>query len=169
MNTNKTSNFGKLVSSVRRLHEHLQHSAINAVNQTLTIRNWLIGYYIVEFEQNGEDRAKYGSSLLGRLSEKINIRGLTSPELSRCRQFYTIYPQTFETVSQKFKGYLSEEILGTLSQESNLHYPTKNSKATQNIITKLSYSHIVELIKIDESLKRTFYEVECIENEIKTL
>ena len=39
----------------------------SAVNQLLTIRNWAIGYYIVEFEQNGKARAEYGSNLLEKL------------------------------------------------------------------------------------------------------
>src|SRR5690554_6635461 len=105
------NNFNKLVSTIQQLHKQLQQSAVSAVNQMLTIRNWMIGYYIVEFEQNGEDRAKYGSGLLNKLSKKIGIQGLTSPELSRCRQFYNIYPQILGTVSQEFNNYLPESIL----------------------------------------------------------
>lgn len=158
------NNFNKLVSTIQQLHNQLQKSAINAVNQMLTIRNWLIGYYIVEFEQNGKDRAEYGSGLLNKLSEKISIQGLTSPELSRCRQFYKIYPQILGTVSQEFNHYLPESILGTVSQESNLqpNYQKKLSISPENIVAKLSFSHIVELIKIEDDLKRSFYEIETI-------
>jgi len=158
------NNFNRLVSTIQQLHQKLQHSAVNAVNRMLTIRNWLIGYYIIEFEQNGEDRAKYGSGLLNKLSEKISIHGLTSPELSRCRQFYKTYPQILGTVSQEFKNYLPESIFGTVSQESNLQ-PTSNRKLSispENIVSKLSFSHIVELIKIEDDLKRSFYEIETI-------
>ena len=42
---------------------------------SLTARNWLVGYYIVEFEQNGEDRAKYGDKLINRLAKEINRKG----------------------------------------------------------------------------------------------
>ncbi|WP_437182166.1 hypothetical protein [Segatella copri] len=41
-----------------------------------TMRNWLIGYYIVEFEQHGKDRAEYGSQLLKKLEERVNRKGL---------------------------------------------------------------------------------------------
>lgn len=40
------------------------------------MRNWLIGFYIVEFEQNGEDRAKYGEFLLKNFKQKVNLKGL---------------------------------------------------------------------------------------------
>jgi hypothetical protein len=45
-----------------------QAGAARAVNRHLTLRNWFIGAYIVEFEQNGEDRASYGQELLPRLA-----------------------------------------------------------------------------------------------------
>ncbi len=158
------NNFDSHVSTIQQLHQQLQQSAVNAVNQKLTIRNWLIGYYIVEFEQNGEDRTKYGSGLLNKLSEKISVQGLTSPELSRCRQFFNTYPQILGTVSQEFKSYMPESIFGTVSQESNLklNYPQKLSPTPNNIVARLSFSHIVELIKIENDLKRSFYEIEAI-------
>jgi hypothetical protein len=86
-------NFNKLISTIERVHGQLQASAASAVNQALTMRNWLIGYYIVEFEQNGEDRAVYGEKLIERLSEKLNhIKGFYERSLRRFRLFYTIYP-----------------------------------------------------------------------------
>ncbi len=89
---NHHQNFQQLLSSIEQVHDHLQARAVNAVNQALTARNLLIGYYIVEYEQQGQDRARYGSNLLSELSQKIKIKGLTAPELSRCRQFYNSYP-----------------------------------------------------------------------------
>lgn len=88
------NNFNSLVSIIQNLHRQLQQSAANTVNQLLTIRNWLIGYYIVEFEQNGKDRAEYGKSLLKSIAEKLsNIKGLDERSLRRFRQFYLYYPQ----------------------------------------------------------------------------
>lgn len=89
-------NFTLLLTSIQQTHSALQQQAVNAINRLLTIRNWLIGYYIVEFEQKGDDRAAYGNRLLELLAAEIKmagIKGLTSPELSRCRQFYIVYPQ----------------------------------------------------------------------------
>ena len=85
----KKMNFDLLTNTILETHTSLQQSAVKAINVHLTIRNWLIGFYIVEFEQKGEDRAKYGTKLLPELAKKIKIKGLPSSELSRCRQFYT--------------------------------------------------------------------------------
>ena len=81
-------NFEKLVGNIEQTHKHFQQQAAKAVNVSVTIRNWLIGFYIVEFEQKGEDRAIYGLGLLNKLSAEIKIKGLVQAELSRCRQFY---------------------------------------------------------------------------------
>jgi hypothetical protein len=64
--TNKiqTLHFENLVNNIEQIHHHFQQQAVKAVNVSLTIRNWLIGFYIVEFEQNGADRAKYGEKLI---------------------------------------------------------------------------------------------------------
>ena len=51
-----------LISSIAEIHARTQAGAAGAVNRYLTLRNWFTGAYIVEFEQNGEDRASLGSS-----------------------------------------------------------------------------------------------------------
>ncbi|MBL1407512.1 hypothetical protein JKG61_01975 [Sphingobacterium sp. C459-1T] len=53
------------------------------------MRNWLIGLYIVEFEQNSEDRARYGDRLMPELAKSIKIKGLSETSLKLCRLFYT--------------------------------------------------------------------------------
>jgi len=151
-------NFKQLVTTIQTASDELQRSVAKAVNVHLTIRNWLVGFYIVEFEQKGEDRAEYGSNLIVRLSKQIKIKGLTSPELSRCRQFYQTYPRIFGTVSQDFKKLIPEKIFGTLSQD------LKNISATEErhlglLFKNISYSHWIELIKISDDLKRKFYEL----------
>lgn len=159
--------FNQLRKSIDLVHRHLQVKAANAVNQALTIRNWLIGLYIIEFEQDGKDRASYGSALLQKLAEKLNIKGLSAPELSRCRQFYQTYPQILGSLTQEFREYLPEEILGSLTQKLNSE-PEKPARShdlqvpPSRLISQLSYTHLVELLKIDEPLKRTFYELESI-------
>jgi len=153
-------NFNKLVSTLQQLHQQLQQSAVNAVNQMLTIRNWLIGHHIVEFEQNGKDRAEYGKSLLKTIAEKLNhINGLDERSLRRFRLFYLYYPQ----LAIPIRGTVSPELQdiqkwGTLSPQlqTGLFVPG------EKILSKLSYSHIELLLGIDEQLKRTFYEMQCI-------
>lgn len=154
--------FNKLIETISQTHEILKQQAVKAVNISLTLRNWLIGCYIVEFEQRGEDRAKYGVNLLGKLAQATRIRGLTASELSRCRQFYTVYPQIIGTASPQLKNLLSgskaenilsDKIIGTASQKSN------EQTEYSDILQSLSYSHFVELIKIDDSTKRNYYEL----------
>lgn len=75
--------FEKLVEDIQNTSDFLQTKATKAVNIHITVRNWITGCFIVEFEQNGSERAIYGSNLLQNLADKINIKGLTAPELSR--------------------------------------------------------------------------------------
>ena len=86
-------NFEQLATIIADTHQRLQQSAVKAVNQCQTMRNWLIGFYIVEFEQNGEDRAKYGEFLLKNLEQKVNLKGLNITLFKRSRVFYMVYPQ----------------------------------------------------------------------------
>ena len=72
------------------------------MNVSLTLRNWLIGFYIREYEQNGADRASYGDKLLDRLSEALCTAGLKRMEVRELRrygQFYLVYPQIRETLT----------------------------------------------------------------------
>ena len=87
--------------NVSRIHESNASVAKGAVNQMLTVRNWLIGRYIVEYEQHGDDRAAYGSSLLQNLAEKIAIKGLDRQTLNTCWLFYQRYPQICDSVVRR--------------------------------------------------------------------
>lgn len=80
-------NFQRLTLRIQQINDILQKNAVKAINIHITLRNWLTGFYIVEFEQNGSDRANYGAKLLENLAKNIRIKGLSAPELSRCRQF----------------------------------------------------------------------------------
>jgi len=91
--------YQSLISNIDETHQTLQQSAVKAVNSHITLRNWLIGYYIVEFEQNGEDRAKYGAKLLKELANSLKIKGLGETNLKQCRKFFQLYPQISQTVS----------------------------------------------------------------------
>lgn len=155
---------GRLITEIEEIHTRLQASAASAVNQAITVRNWLIGHHIVEFEQGGADRAEYGANLLDTVSSSINIKGLSASDLSRCRQFYLIYPQILGSVTQNFGRQLPDHILGSLTQESS---GTEKPKAElcvspEKLLGRLSFTHFTELIKIENPLKRTFYELECI-------
>jgi len=104
--------FDDLIISIQHVHEKLAAQAGKAVNIGLTLRNWIIGYYIQEYEQNGSDRAKYGKNLLNKLSKrlsKMGITGMATRSLRQYRKFYQIYPQIWQSVSanslQKLNAY----------------------------------------------------------------
>ena len=61
---NDVMTFEKLIENIREINKSARVTATGAINRSMTLRNWLIGYYIVEFEQNGAERAEYGDELL---------------------------------------------------------------------------------------------------------
>ncbi len=94
--------FAVLIGSISHIHNELSAQASRAVNVSLTMRNWLIGFHIFEYEQNGADRASYGDKLLDRLTKALGKAGLKRMdvrELRRYRQFYLTYPQIRETLT----------------------------------------------------------------------
>lgn len=89
----RNTSFEDLAKSVENIHNQTFESSTKAVNRLATIRNYLIGFYIVEYEQRGNDRAKYGDQLLVKLEERLNTRGLNTTLFKICRKFYLTYPQ----------------------------------------------------------------------------
>lgn len=171
--------FDELINNILQTHDSIKEYAYKAINVSITIRNWAIGAYIVEYEQSGKDRANYGDHLLANISEKLaqkNLTNISAAELSRFRRFYIVYPQILGTLSQ-ISAKLPKPILGTLSQISteveNNALSTEKTMLIEplTLITCLSFSHFAELIKIAEPLKRLFYEVECIKGtwSVRTL
>ena len=119
----------KLADNIACLVNETKSRLAQTVNVTLVATYWNIGKYIVEFEQQGNAKAKYGTSLLSSLAKLLRMKlgkGYSHPNLNNMRKFYLYYP-IFQTVSEK-----------------------------------LSWSHICELITIDDELERSFYEKECI-------
>jgi hypothetical protein len=68
--------FDSLVRAIAQVHDRMAAQAAKAVNVTLTLRNWLIGGYIREYELKGSDRARYGEGLFGALAEKLTALGV---------------------------------------------------------------------------------------------
>jgi len=227
MNENKKTNrpknnndFDKLINSVYQTHYLLQENAVKAINFNLTVRNWLVGCHIVEYEQNGKDKAQYGADLLNEMAKQIKargIKGLNSRSLRTCRAFYTLYPQIWRTVSAELERLTFEHnilpsndenpiwrSLTAKLQESDNHtdiirqsvtgelqpiwrsltakfQPTDCQEITiresltpeleenyplssYQLLSRLSFTHFVELIRVEDNLHRLFYEVEAIKN-----
>ncbi len=121
--------YANLLSVISDTFQTGQKAAIAAVNSQLVDTYWKIGKYIVDFEQNGEQRAKYGAELLKRLSVDLSLelgKGFSLSNLKRMRQFYLLYSKGAEVPHQ------------------------------------LSWSHCVELLKINDSLERSFYQQQAV-------
>jgi predicted nuclease of restriction endonuclease-like (RecB) superfamily len=155
-------NFEKLIQVFEQTHEYLQNKAVSAVNQSLTVRNWLFGLYIVEYEQNGEDRAKYGKKLLKNMAQKLSsqIKGMNDRYLRDCRQFYVTYPQ-IAGITDKME--LPEQIWRSVTPKLKMTDNSEHKSVNPVLlISRLSYTHLLELTKETEALKRAFYEIQAI-------
>lgn len=152
--------FTQLLEKLDYAHGFMQSRAVTIVNQSHTLRNWLFGCYIVEYEQHGADYAQYGSRLLYKIASELKkrgIKGVSYTNLTLFRKFYLYYPQMIDLILSLNidKKYLIGN-LQTLSEDSNSVLPANF------IISKISFSHFIELLKVDDSHKRLFYEVESI-------
>ena len=195
--------FPQLSNNIQMTHNLLQNNAMRAINQNITARNWLVGYWIVEFEQNGEDRAKYGDKLLSELAKAIKVRGLGAVMLNLCRKFYKTYPalgteigkflmsrgdsRIIQSLIEKFQitenenDRIFQSPIEKLPAAKNAIFQTVSGKFENDyeiipieakevvpqvggdkIFTRLSFTHIIPLLSIDDPLKRSFYEIETI-------
>ena len=166
--------FEDLSVSILNTHLTAQQAAIRAINQMATLRNWLIGCYIVEYEQKGSDRAKYGDRLLKRLEERVKTKGLNLTLFKNSRRFYLLYPQIGELVGKsptpsdllitevgrKGKSPTASDFSGEKPICATASHEFKT--APKHILEKLSFSHISEIMTQDDPLARFFYETECI-------
>ena len=180
--TSENLTFESLVGRFNLVQDVLQAQAAHAVNLSLTARNWLVGYYIVEFEQHGEDRAKYGEKLINRLAERINRKGFEPRSLRVYRRMYLVYPQLGTVIGdylQKNGAFPLEngnigiwqslitkfQITDNQSDEiwrSALAKLEDWSTPADRLFYRLNYTCIAYLTSIEDPLKRAFYEQETI-------
>ncbi len=155
----KKLTFGRLIDSIQLVHGEMAAQASKAVNISLTLRNWIIGCYISEYELCGADRAEYGKKLFSSLTNALKsaeIKDIGKRQLHNFHLFYKTYPQIVQTASAQLQHLLPERIEIVQSASAQLQIPVKT------LLNRLSYSHLTELFQIEDNLKRTYYEVECI-------
>ena len=104
MRSKKKNDFEVLVGRIQATSDALQQDALVVINRSVTTRAWLTGYYIVEYEQHGADRAKYGTGLLKKLAARLNNSNFALPSLKNYRAFYKVYPE----VGLEVAAYLRE-------------------------------------------------------------
>ena len=155
--------FDSLVQSIRQVHDQLVAQAGQAVNISLTLRNWLIGLYIAEYELRGADRAKYGEKLLTMLSKELRKHHINSTgrrQLYNYLSFYRVFPEIVRTVPAQSKYLMPTAIVS--DKEKVRSVSAQLQLPPEKLINTLSYSHLELLVVLDDPLKRAFYEIECI-------
>ena len=155
--------FEHLTKSIRQAHQELAAQTSRAVNAGLTLRNWLIGCYIAEYELMGSDRAKYGSALLDKLSQALVKSGVSAcarRQLYNYLRFYQLYPQIVRSVSAQLKFMLPVSMAEHFEKVRSVNALSENKHS--EVINRLSYTHIEQLLTLEDDTKRAFYEIECI-------
>ncbi|MBA0884221.1 PDDEXK nuclease domain-containing protein [Flavobacterium undicola] len=172
-----------LVTVISETQTYFRQQAQKQVNIGLTLRNWFFGFYIVEYEQKGKDRAVYGENLIQNLSKLLGekqLKGFSAVNLRMYRSFYLCYPEIQQSLTVKL--YLNDFQQNTILQsvsakliadqnqvENNeiVIFQSVSGKSISDIekmINHLSFTHIVELIKQDNETKRSFYQWQSIDN-----
>ena len=179
---NSTINFNSLVQQIEYTDRALQNNARLVINRHVTAKAWLTGYYIVEYEQKGEDRAKYGEKLIQNLAKQLGSKKFSVTTLKIYRQFYVTYPQLASPVAQFLDNHLAIGQSATdqlvLSENQSIEksqsltdlfiVPTTAQKALPvlvdsfSIFNRLSFTHLVALLPIADPLERAFYETMAI-------
>ena len=180
----KDMDFDKLYKSVEKLDAAFEDNTAKAINRNITARNWLIGFYIVHYEQKGQDRAKYGEKTLQTLAERLNKKSLSYRNLRLYRQFYLEFllleKPIFDYVLNEFG---SEKALISGIQKNLIEDKTTSkdlaisdcqigqTASTQfddlqippeKLFTHLSYTHFTLIMGVEDAVARIFYELETI-------
>lgn len=175
----QNNDFDGLVAHIQQTQDVLQNNARLVINRHVTAKAWLTGYYIVEYEQKGADRAKYGEQLLKKLAEKLKDKKTFSYRTLRLyRQFYLVYNRLGLPIKKYLCGNLSigQSVIAKLKSSQNeglIIWQSVIAKSSdvvgnevwvdpQELFDKLSFTHLAAILPISDPLERTFYETMAI-------
>lgn len=175
----QNNDFDGLVAHIQQTQDVLQNNARLVINRHVTAKAWLTGYYIVEYEQKGADRAKYGEQLLKKLAEKLKDKKTFSYRTLRLyRQFYLVYNRLGLPIKKYLCGNLSigQSVIAKLQSSQNeglIIWQSVIAKSSdvvgnevwvdpQELFDKLSFTHLAAILPISEPLERAFYETMAI-------
>lgn len=186
----KNNDFELLARQIETATDALRQDALVVINRSVTARAWLTGYYIVEYEQHGKDRAEYGEKLLVRLAERLGT-GFTADSLKKNRWLYATFPglamPVLTYLQDRFgKGEssipqlpgLPEKCKSLICNSPNkigespipqsldsllVEHPDGSVTISPNaLFNRTSYTHILQLLPLKDDLMRTFYAFEAI-------
>ena len=175
----QNNDFDGLVAHIQQTQDILQNNARLVINRHVTAKAWLTGYYIVEYEQKGADRAKYGEQLLKKLAEKLKDKKTFSYRTLRLyRQFYLVYNRLGLPIKKYLCGNLSigQSVIAKLKSSQNewlIIWQSVIAKSSdvvgnevwvdpQKLFDKLSFTHLAAILPISDPLERAFYETMAI-------
>ena len=175
----QNNDFDGLVAHIQQTQDVLQNNARLVINRHVTAKVWLTGYYIVEYEQKGADRAKYGEQLLKKLAEKLKDKKTFSYRTLRLyRQFYLVYNRLGLPIKKYLCGNLSigQSVIAKLKSSQNeglIIWQSVIAKSSdvvgnevwvdpQELFDKLSFTHLAAILPISDPLERAFYETMAI-------
>lgn len=152
MNLDK-SNPTDYISDIQEILNTAKQQAYSAVNTAMVQAYWLIGKRIIEEEQNGEDKAKYGAYIIENLSKVLTAnfgKGFSVQSLKNFRQFYLVFKD--------------------MSIGSTVWSQSEHSKSS-TLWSRLSWSHYKVLMRVSNSEARAYYIKEAAENSwsVRTL
>lgn len=187
----KTMNYQVLVKAIQLAHQEMKGHAVAAVNHSLVLRNWVIGAYIVTFEQQGADRAAYGAQLLPTLAADLGgcgVPGCSREMLGRMRLFFRYYPQMLSLIrSPAVTEFMTPtnvlaqirspavtklntfRMLVPIGNSVDNVYEIQESDSTKGVtplqpeaVLRFSWTHLQEFVRLVDPIKRAFYENECL-------
>ena len=154
-----------LFQQVAELLQNARQQVLRTVNSTMTYTYFEIGRMIVEEEQNGKERAEYGKQVLKGLSEQLTNefgKGFSLRNLEQIRQFYLIYSKSetlLRILNIQNTQTLSAELKSRNTQTVNAEFKNIDFQTLISFF-KLTWSHYVFLMRIDDEKERSFYEIE---------
>lgn len=164
--------FASLVDGLARLQARAREAAARSVDEILTLRNWLIGAWIVAYEQEGADRARYGEELIDALAVAFKARGvggLGRSNLKNYRQIALTWPTLGIRQTLSGESGAPGEIWQTLFAESlpalltrGEALPWQGDAWMLRLRRELSFSHLLELSRVSDPVARAFYEVQAL-------
>ncbi len=117
----------KFYQDVHEILDEAKSKTYEAANNIMTYAYWNVGKRIIEQEQKGNRKAKYGSYLIKRLSQELSDEygiGFSVANIRNCRQLYLTFPK-------KSYGY--------------------------SLIGKIHWSHLRTIMRLDNEEERNFY------------
>lgn len=151
--------FNSLFQKSKELIDNARNNMGQMANTITVITSFLLGHYIIEQEQQGQERAKYGSKIIDSLSAYLTKeygRGFSRSNVAGMRQFYMTYKDREDEIIQSQIGQLRQGIEIVQSKIGQLDI------AYSKLPFKLSWTHYQVLMRIEDKEERDFYEKEAI-------